>query len=230
MPKVIKKKAAKTLKTEEGVKNVLHDTKEFITERQRIVLPSVIAVVVIALAVAGFLMYRSHARSQAAALEYEGYKIYYGLYEKQPLQKEERYQKALEKFKKAYDANKSPFSLFYIAGCYYDLAKYDDALKTLKDLTERFAGDDRFVPLAYHKMATITLKKGDKEGYLKLLDSLYQYKTGPLKDLALVESARMLEAMGKKEDAAKKYEELTKNFPASPFAEEARTKIGEKKG
>ena len=229
MPKVIKKKTAKPTKTEEGVKNVLHHTKEFISEKQRILFPAVIALVVIAVAVAGFLIYRSNVRNQAAALEYEGYKIYYGLYQKQPFQKEERYQKALEKFRKAYDAHKSPFSLFYIAGCYYNLGKYDDALKTLKELNERFPDDERFVPLSYYKMAVITLRKGDREGYLKLLDILYNYRTSSFKDLALVESARMLDAMGKKEDAAKKYEELTKNFPESPFVEEAKAKLGGKK-
>lgn len=229
MPKVIKKKTAKPTKTEEGVKNVLHNTKEFISEKQRILFPAVIALVVIAVAVAGFLIYRSNVRNQAAALEYEGYKIYYGLYQKQPFQKEERYQKALEKFRKAYDAHTSPFSLFYIAGCYYNLGKYDDALKTLKELNERFPDDERFVPLSYYKMAVITLRKGDREGYLKLLDILYNYRTSSFKDLALVESARMLEAMGKKEDAVKKYEELTKNFPESPFAEEAKAKLREKK-
>ena len=229
MPKVIKKKTAKPTKTEEGVKNALQDTKEFINEKQRILFPAAIALVVVALAVAGFLIYRSNARDQASALEYEGYKIYYGLYQKQPLQGEERYQRSLEKFRKAYDAHKSPFSLFYIAGCYYDLGKYDDALKTLKELNERFPDDERFVPLSYYKMAMTSLRKGDREGYLKFLDILYNYRTGSFKDLALVESARMLEVMGKKEDAVKKYEELTKSFPESPFAEEAKAKLGGKK-
>ena len=229
MPKVIKKKTAKPTKTEEGVKNVLHDTKEFISEKQKILFPSVIAIVVIALTVTGFLIYRSNVRNQAAALEYEGYKIYYSLYQKQPFQKEERYQRALEKFRKAYEARKSPFSLFYIASCHYDLGKNDDALKTLKELNERFPDDERFVPLSYYKMAVITLRKGDREGALKLLDTLYNYRTGSFKDLALVESARILDALGKKEDAVKKYEELTKNFPESPFAEEAKAKLGGKK-
>jgi len=229
MPKVIKKKTAKPAKTEEGVTNALHHTQEFIRERQRVFFPAVIALVVIAVSVAGFLVYRSNMKTQAAALEYEGYKIYYGLYQKQPFQKEDRYQKALEKFRKAYEARKSPLSLFYISACYNDLGKYDDALKSLKELNERFPDDDKFIPLSYYKMAVITLRKGDREGYLKLLDTLYNYRTRTLKDLALLESAKMLEAMGKKEDAVKKYEEITKNFPESPFVEEAKAKLTAKK-
>jgi len=229
MPKVIKKKTAKPVKTEEGVTNAFHHTQEFIRERQRVFFPAVIALVVIAVSVAGFLVYRSNMKTQAAALEYEGYKIYYGLYQKQPFQKEDRYQKALEKFRKAYEAHKSPLSLFYISACYNGLGKYDDALKSLKELNERFPDDDKFIPLSYYKMAVITLRKGDREGYLKLLDTLYNYRTRTLKDLALLESAKMLEAMGKKEDAVKKYEEITKNFPESPFVEEAKAKLTAKK-
>lgn len=229
MPKVIKKKTVKPAKTQEDVTNALHHTQEFIREKQRVFLPAVIALVVVAATVAGFLIYRSSMKSQAAELEYEGYKIYYGLYQKQPFQKEDRYQKALEKFRKAYESSKSPFSLFYISACYGDLGKYDDALKALKELTERFRDDDQFIPLSYYKMAVITLRKGDRDGYLKLLDTLYNYRTGTLRDLALIESAKMLEAMGKKEEATKKYEELSKNFPESPFAAEAKTRLAAKK-
>jgi len=229
MPKAIKKKAAKPARTEEDVKNVIHGAKEFIDKRRKLLFPVLIAAVAIAVGLAGFSLYRSNLKNQAAALEYDGYKIYYGLYQKQPLQKAEQYQKALEKFQKAYDMMKSPYSLFYIASCYYDMGRYDDALKTLNELNQRFPDDESFVPLSYYKMAVIDLKKGDKESALKILDTLYNYRTGSFKDLALVESARILDTMGKKDDSLKKYEEVTKNFPDSPFIDEAKAKIEAKK-
>ncbi len=230
MPKAIKKKITKPVKAEEGVRNILHDSKEFIVERQKILFPAILALVIVALAVAGFFFYRSNLTQRAAALEYEGYRIYYGLYQKQPFPRGENYQQALEKFQKAYRTRKSPFSLFYIASCYYDMGKYDEALKSLGELNERFPDDERFVPLSYYKMAVITLKKGDKDAALKLLDTIYHYKTGSFKDMALVESARILESMGKMEEAANKYKELVKNFPGSPFIQEAQSKLGQKKG
>ena len=229
MPKVIKKKVTKPAKAEEGVQNVIHDTRQFMHEKQRILFPVVIAIILICIAAAGFALYRSNMRKEAAVLEYEGYKFYYALFQKQPFVKEDQYQKALEKFRKAYEKRRSPLSLFYIASCYYDLGKYDDALRTLKELNERFPDDERYAPLSYYKMAVINLRKGDKEAALKLLDTLYNYRAGSFKDLALVESARLLETMGKKDDSAKKYEELTKNFPDSPFVAEAKAKLREKK-
>ncbi len=229
MPKAIKKKVTKPAKAEEGVKEALYGTKDYIRERQRIFLPVIIAVVVIGIAAGGFFIYRSHARSQAKALEYDGYRIFYGLYQKQPMQKEERYQKALEKFREADDLRRSAYSLYYIASCLYELGRYDEALKNLKELNQRFPDDEGLVPLSYYRMAVTSLRKGDKESALKSLDMLYQYKSAALRDLALVESARILESMGKTEEASKKYEEITKNFPDSPFADEARSKIGIKK-
>lgn len=228
MPKVIKKRTARPAK-EEDVKSIIHHAKEFIMEKKRILLPIFIGVTAVSVIVAGILIYRVTTANKAAGLELEAYNMYYGLYQKQPLQKEERYQKALEGFKKAYENKQSPSSLFYIASCYYSMGKYDEALKALTELNERFPDDERFVPLSYYKMATISIRKGDNEKAVKMLDVIYNYRTSSFKDLALVESARVLNAMGKKEDSLKKYEELSKNFPASPFFGEAMKKLGEKK-
>lgn len=147
----------------------------------------------------------------------------------QPMKKEEQYQKALEKFRQAYETRKSAFTLFYIADAQYNLSKYDDALKTLKELNTEFPDDEKFVPLSYYKMAMIHLQKNDKEGALKVLDTLYQYRGASFRDLAAIETARILDASGRKEEAAKKYDELAKNYPESPFIEEARQKLKEKK-
>jgi len=229
MPKAIKKKVAKQVKAEEGMRNIISGVREVITQRQKVFLSVVISFVILCLAIAGFFMYRSNAKERAEALEYEGYKVYYGMFQKQPLQQERRYQAALEKFKEAYEIRKSPYSLFYVANCYYDMGRYDEALKALKELNERFPDEERFVPLTYYKMAVINLRKGDREAALKLLNTLSNYKSASFKDLALIESGRIFESMGQTGEAARKYEEITKNFPGSPFVEEARTKLSGKK-
>lgn len=230
MPKVIKKKAVKHTKPDMDVKDILDGSREFVQNKRSVLLPVLIVVIIASIVISGVFIYRADINKKAAALEYEAYSVYYNLNQKQPLQKEEPYLLALEKFKKAYETKKSPFSLFYMASCHYNTGKYDEALKTLKTLNEQFPDDERFVPLSYYKMAVVNLKKGDMETALKLLETLYNYKTGYFKDLALIESARILDAIGKREEADKKYEELAKNFAASPFAEEAKARTGAKKG
>jgi len=228
MPKPIKKKIVKKTTPEIEVKGLVSRFKETVGGKKRLLLVTIVTFIISVVAIAGFFIYSSDTKSRAEKLEYEAHKIYYGLYQKQPITKDERYKKALELFKKAYDTKKSPVSLFYIANCYYEIGKYEDALNTLRELNQRFPDDERFVPLSYYKMAMVSLKRGSNDEALRSLDILYNYKTGAYKDLSLIESGKILEAMGKVEDAKKKYEELTKNFPQSPFIGDAKTKIGEK--
>lgn len=230
MPKAIKRKVIKPAGTEDNVKDVLEHTREAMKRRRNTVVSVSTVLIVVLLAVSGVFFYRSNMKSKAEKLEYEAYKLYYGLHQKQPLPKQQQYQKALEVFKSAYEARKSPLPLFYMANANYDLGNYDEALRALKELNERFPDDEHYVPLAYYKIALIHLKKGDKEGALNSLNVIYNYKTGSFKDLALIESARILESLGKTDDARKRYEELTRDFPTSPFLDEARAKTGEKKG
>ena len=55
---------------------------------------------------------------------------------------EEQYQKSLDIFQKAYNTKKSPISLFYVAACQYELGRFDDALKSLKDFTGKYSSDE----------------------------------------------------------------------------------------
>ncbi|MFA4830041.1 MAG: tetratricopeptide repeat protein [Thermodesulfovibrionales bacterium] len=229
MPKPIKRKVVKKTASEIEVRGVISRLKESATKKKSLVMAGAGAIFIFAGAIAGSFIYNSTMKNKAEKLEYEAYKMYYGLYQTQPVAGEEQYKKSLEMFKKAYDTKKSPVSLFYIANCYYEMGRYDEALNALRELNQKFPDDERFVPLSYYKMAMASLKKGSNEEALKYLDILYRYKTGTYKDLSLIESGKILEAMGKADDAKRKYEELTKNFPQSPFAEEAQIKIGEKK-
>lgn len=230
MPKVIKKRTVKKPKAEEEITTIITSTKGLISKKQKVIFPVVAIISALILIIGGVLIYRSSQIKSAHALEYDAYKTFYGIYQKQPIEQASRYEQALDKFKKAYSVRKTPLSLFYIANCYYGLGRFDEALKALKDLNERFPDDENFVPLSYYKMAMISLKTGNKEAAIKTLQTLYNYKTGSFKDLALIELARIFESMDKKDEALKKYEELTKNFPNSPFIGEAKAKLENKKG
>jgi tetratricopeptide (TPR) repeat protein len=117
----------------------------------------------------------------------------------------------------------------YIAGCYYELGRYDEAITTLKDFTQRYSKEEKFIPLAYEKMAMAYERKGDTKEAMKALEALYNLKGDIYKDFALIESARLLEKEGKTEEAKKKYKELSDKFPNSPFSDAAKAKLSEKK-
>lgn len=230
MPKQIKKRAPKkTTSTEVDVKDKLASLKDTIKERQKTALKYIAGILVIFIVIIGFLFFSYTSHKKAKIFENEAYKIYYNEYQSSSLNKEERYKKALDMFMKAYDTRKSPISLFYIAACYYELGKYDDALSTLKDFTQRYSSKHRFIPLVYQKIAMVYIKKGDADGAKKALDTLSNLNVDIFKDFALMEYGRLLEKEGKLDEAKKKYKELTTRFPDSPFIDEAKAKLSEKK-
>lgn len=228
MPKPIKKRVSKkTASAEADVKDKLVILKDKIKERQKTALKYGAGALAVFIVIVSFLIYSYSSQKKAKGLEYEAYKIYYNT-QIQGVNKEEQYKKALDTFRKAYDTRKFPISLLYIAGCYYELGKYDDSLKTLKDFTRRYSNEDRFVPLAYQMMAMAYIKKGDSNEAMKTLDALYNLRGDIYKDFALIEYGKLLEKQGNLDEAKKKYKELTIKFPNSPFLEEAKIKLSEK--
>lgn len=232
MPKAIKKRIPKRTDTpEEEVQEKLSSLKDTLQQRQSFTIKIAIGVLIVIVAVVTYLAYSYHAKSQAKALEYEAYNIYYSRAGLQTASKEEQYKKALEAFQRAYDKKQSPFSLYYIAACHYELGQFDEALKTLKDFAGKYGNEEKFLPLAYRKMATIYMKKGDIPETKKTLDALYALRTDIYKDFALMEYGRLLEREGKTDEARKRYEELTIRFPSSPYKDEAQLKLsGQKEG
>lgn len=220
MPKSIKKKIVKKAAPEIEIKGIFSKLHHSLDRNRSIFIGVAAAFILIIAGAAGFFVYRGAMNNKAEKLNYEAYKAYYMAYNKQPFSNEERLRKALELFQKAYDAKASPVALFYIADCYSGMGKYDEAIKSLMELNQKFPDDEQFVPLTYSKLAVISLKKGNTEAALKYLDVLYRYKTGTYRDLALFESGKILEWLGKPDEANKKYEEMSKDFPQSPFTQE----------
>ncbi|MCE5195080.1 MAG: tetratricopeptide repeat protein [Nitrospiraceae bacterium] len=229
MPKAIKKKTVKKHAINETTtRSFISKSMEYFSDNNKIfILISVGAVLVIFL-IAGIFLYNRISSNKAEKLGEEAFKTYYGITNRQPVSREARFIKAGELFKKSYEAKKSPVALFYMAACYYEMGKYDDAVKMLDELNKKYPDDEMFVPLTYYKLALISLKKDDKAESLRYLDILSKYKTTSYKDLALIEAGKILESMGRTADAKKKYEELIKDYPQSPFAEEARLKAAKK--
>jgi predicted negative regulator of RcsB-dependent stress response len=230
MPRVIKKKSRKkSAGAETEVVDKLADIRDQFKTKQKTVLTYGIIAVVVVVAAAGIMFYRYSEGEKSRQLANEAYNAYYNEYQKQPVAGQEHVQKALDLFKQAYQKKKSARVLFYIAASYSELGKYDEALKSLNDLIRDYSSDKDILPLAYQKMADIQIRKGDKEAALKTLNTLYISAGNIYKDLALMESARILESEGKKEEALAKYKELVEKFKDSPYVSEAEAKIVEKK-
>lgn len=229
MPKAIKKKSRKKdIGSGPEIQETLHDLRDKLQKKKKMVFVSSLIALSAVLVIAAILFYQHTTEQKAHELETSAYNTYHNLYQQKSLSRQEQYQTALDLFQQSYNKRKSARVLLYIASCYYELEKYDDALKTLNEFTQKYKTARGLLPIAYQKTAAIQLLKNDRAAALKTLDALY--KSGPVyQDAALIESGRILEKEGKMPEAAAKYKELTEKFPESPFAEEAKAKLGAKK-
>jgi len=230
MPKAIKKKSTrKEHDTEVDVQDRIQDIKQVFEKKQKTLVAYGLTALSAAVVIGGIAVYRFNASDKARQLEYEAYKTLNSLYQKTPAGPD-RTQKAFELFQQAYEKKKSPRILLFIADAYVEMCRLDDALKTLDDVTKRYAREETLMPLAYQKIAAIQLKKGDKEAARKALDALTAAPGDIFKDVVLIEKAKMLEQEGKKDEASALYRDLVEKYPNSPYIEEAKAKLGEKKG
>ncbi|HMK56798.1 MAG TPA: tetratricopeptide repeat protein [Dissulfurispiraceae bacterium] len=226
MPKVIKKRMSRHEGPEEGLQETVEDIRARLKERQKVLVKGLAVFLVVLIAISGFYVY---TRSQAAKvfdLQRKAYALFYNEAAAQASSGGDNYKKALDLFTQAYDIKKRADILLYIAYCQYELGNYDDSIKSLKELTGKYS-DQRITPLAYYKMAEAYLKKGDSASALATLKDLSNIKDAMFRDMALMESAKILESQGKTEEAKAMYKELVSKFPASAFAAEAKTKAGE---
>ena len=224
MPRPIKKRLEKKGQEKGDIRETVEDIKEVLRKRQRNLIYLFSASIVIVILIIGFVVYSKTTASKASELEFEGYKLYYGDNLIIPLSNEERYRKALDMFSKAYKTRKRPYPLLYMANCHYELGNYDDAIKLLSDLNNQFS-DPNIISLSYYKMAMAYMKKGDMEKALEALKNIYTIKGSTLNDIALFESGRILEKMGKKEEANQKFKELVDRFPKSQLLDEAKKRL-----
>lgn len=226
MPKPIKKRVQKRQITEKDVTTAFEICIEYYRQNSRFVHLIVIGVLVIMVVAASFFYYNKSRTEAAARLQYEGYKLYHRLYQPVEMNEEEALRGALEKFQGAYDKKAAPVSLLYIANTQYRLGMAADALKSLNEFTEKYSGHSELLPIAYYRIAAIQLRHGSKGDALNTLETLYNLKSSPFfKDIALFEAAGIMEETGRKEEAMKRYKLLKENYPESPYAKAALTKL-----
>ena len=230
MPKAIKKKISKKAPdTETEVQDRIQDIKKIFEKKQKTLAAYGLITLSAVIVIGGIALYRFTAHDKARKLEYEAYKTYYTLYQKAPLPGQDRVQKALELYQQAYAKRKSPRLLLTIADAYAELGRDDEAMKTLDDFNKRFGRETDLAPLAWQKMADIQFRKGNKAEAVKALERIAAAPGNLLKDVVLVQKARLLEEEGHKDEATILYKELIEKYPSSPYREEAQGKIGEKK-
>ncbi|MCD5411706.1 MAG: tetratricopeptide repeat protein [Thermodesulfovibrionales bacterium] len=203
----------------------MENIRQKLKQRQRTIVLAAAIFVVLAALIAAFIIHHKVAVDRALELEFKAHKLFHGdPIADQIIPRPDRYRNALENFRESYEIKGRPHLLLYIANCYYELGYYDNAIKTLKKLNNRYSGH-KIIPLSYFKMAMTYMRKDDPDGALGAFHGLIEIKDGVLHDMALLESGKILEYLGRTEEARNKYKELIDRFPQSVFLNEAKARL-----
>lgn len=163
---------------------------------------------------------------KAVRLEYDASRYYFGSGREktgQDLKKAiETYQKILSDYGRSSSA---PIASYYLGNAHMEIKEYDAAINVYKVFLERYPERRDLVPLVYQRLGYAYLAKGDNQNALESFNKAAGLEFAKIRDQSLYESGRILEQMGNKDEAIKKYKEIIAGFPSSPYSGEAQAKI-----
>lgn len=220
MPKPIKKKAVKPAQQTEDVQEVLSKFAAQAAERKKHLAIAGIAVLVVMLVSVGAYFFNKNTSQRALQAESEGYMLFTGSY-KSSAERTEALERSLKAFREANNTRASAFRKYYIAATLYELGRYEDTLKALDEFDKEYSSNKRFVPVSKLKRALTYRGLGDNESALSTLQEFNFITSRSLKDYALMETAELLEELGRKDDAQQYYSQILKDYPESRFAQKA---------
>ena len=184
---------------------------------------------VMAVAVAGyFWMWRQEDRA-AEELLHQGMRIFSQTSPAAAPPRPEELQKAVETFRKVIaeypHTSAAPQAAYMLGNALSELKDWIAAAKAYEDFLNRYRDQKILLPLVYQRLAYAQLSQGRMEDAEKAFVTITQIAGAPNKDHALYELARIDEVLGRREGALAHYQELLKEHPRSPYAEEASIRI-----
>jgi tetratricopeptide (TPR) repeat protein len=249
----MKRKERHHLKENELV-HTIETAREFLETRQRQITGTVVVVAVLALAVIGFLVFRSQSQSRGSGLLAEAMValsarvVPTGTTGEENLPagatlgatgtfstEEAKLKAALPKLKAAADAYPDSISgitaRYHMAGALASLGRHEEAIREFDDVTRRSGASS-----LYGRMAR--LGKADTQAHAGQLDAAIatwkEMTTGNTDDLPvdaiLIELARAYVQKGNTEEARKTFTQIVEQHPTSPYLAEARTELENLKG
>jgi len=138
-------------------------------------------------------------------------------------------QKAVETFRKVVaeypHSSAAPQAAYMLGNALSDLKDWNAAAKAYEDFLNHYGDQKILVPLVYQRLAYAQLSQGKVDDAEKAFVTITQIAGAPNKDHALYELARIDEVLSRREGALAHYQEILKDHPRSPYAEEASIRI-----
>jgi tetratricopeptide (TPR) repeat protein len=182
-------------------------------------------VLMVAAAVGGFLWMRQEETRAAEDLLHEGMRVYTQGAPIPLAPRPEQLQKAADTFRKVqtqYPRSPAAAQAAYMLGnVLSDLKDWEAATKAYQDAIARFGDQKALIPLVYQRLAYAQLSQGKVDDAQKTFEAITKLPGAPNQAQALYELAKINEVLNRPEGAVAYYQQLVKEHPHSPYAEEA---------
>jgi outer membrane protein assembly factor BamD (BamD/ComL family) len=175
--------------------------------------------------VGAVLWYDAQAASKARELEREAALHYFSRPANDPKKVEINLKEAIAIYNRIADeyprTPSAPLALFGLGNALIETNQLDAAIGVYKRLLSTYGSNASLVGLAHQKLGYAYLLKGDREQAEQSYSTILNNPIALNRDQALFELARLDESQSRPDGALKRYQELIKTYPNSPFASEA---------
>lgn len=201
----------------------------FVQEQRRAILVG-LAVLLIAIAVVGaVLWYDYQATQKAESLYQEATRHYMSRPADDPKKADEQLRKAISGYRgivEEYPRTPSgPLALFHLANAQVLAGELDAGIESYKRFILLYGNNEALLGLVQQRLGYAYLVKGDRDQAVKAFTSVLDIPGALNKDQVLFELAKQEEAQSRPEGALAHYQDLMKNFPNSPFTSEAAVRV-----
>lgn len=208
-----------------GLEHWLFSLKDY----RRPIAVGVLLVVLAAGIVGGVLWYDAQTASKALALEREATLHYLNRPSDDPQKADANLKEAIALYKRVVEeyprTPSAPLALFSLGNAYLQANEVDAAIDAYKRYILMYGNNASLLGLVHQKLGYAYQLKGDRDQAAKAFATILEIPGSLNRDHALFELARLEEAQSRPEGALAHYQELTKSYPTSPFANEAAVRV-----
>jgi outer membrane protein assembly factor BamD (BamD/ComL family) len=200
-----------------------------VEEHRRAILGGIILAATAVVAVGGVIYYDKVQNQKAMDLARQAAQLYLDRPIGQPAQADENLKKAIALYRQVLDqysqAAPAQLVMYELGNALMQANDLGGAIEVYKKYLATFGANKTLLGLVHQRLAFAYLLNGDRDQAAKHFGAVLEVPGALNKDQALFELGKLEEAQSRPEGALARYQDLTKNYPNSPFATEADVRI-----
>ncbi len=200
-------------------------------DNQNKLLWGVIIIVLLGLAILGWGMMEKKNNNAALLLAYEASKSIQDaqLYEGDENAQKEAYKSGISQYEELIQeyprTRSSALAQFRLGNSYVAIGEFKKAISTYQALLKRVGKNHKISPLVIQRLGLAYVQTEEFSKAEENFMEIAKMSGASNQDQALFELALLYESKGQEEKALAHYEQISKDFPASPMSSEALAKI-----